>query len=778
MKQGVLIIICHLTLIGCGGAISTGGGGGSATVSLIVENPNPTATGVSKSLMVGKASSAKSNVDGCTLTISAPGETTITETATVAGGASEVTFNISNLSSGSKTFEVECEDASLTSNGVKSGFSGSASGAIASSGNSTINVSTQFLNFINDGTNDAISTDIESVRCYQPDASNTKCVVNFDAELTNTQKEGLTCYIEFNGDGTSGTNGIVDASRTDASRCGLAKDRYLKITTTSGTLTPVVNLYNSVDVGVMRASGAWGTNDDGNSDLTVSLSHKQMKSKVDSDQNAKWCAVCLYDGVSDAVPNSGSAKLDFSASTVSASASTDLVIEGATCADNGDCGTGLCDPFNSVCLSIPKKQANPMLVSGGNSYLCMLMINGTVSCWGQNKYGELGRGTVNNPEYSADPSPVLNQDGSVLTDVVEITAGVQACARLHDGSVKCWGCNGNPCNDGSTGGVGNGGSSADATAGGGTVQSYAYPVNVIDADTDEALTGVTSLKAGFSHACVIQDGGVKCWGNNGSGQCGTDGTSHAWPAHTAKAATVQGLGAGSNVVQIGLGESHSCALISDGTVKCWGLSKVRLGWGSAVGDLSKNGTPDYVVTGVGANGTYDSGIGDDTKLTGVDQIWVGHYSTCAKRSDGIYCWGGNGRAQLADGSTVTDRSVAAIAGNLSGFNQLALGRTCACGIVDGVAKCWGENAASNCVGTGSAGVRNYYTPQTISFLASKPVQLIMSNYWKVYICAVLDNGDIQCWGENESGQLGEGTTSAQVTPNYATHSKGRLKINP
>ena len=145
------------------------------------------------------------------------------------------------------------------------------------------------------------------------------------------------------------------------------------------------------------------------------------------------------------------------------------------------------------------------------------------------------------------------------------------------------------------------------------------------------LTNVAQVNAGYKHSCALMgDSTVKCWGDNSTGQLG-DGTTTNRP----RPKTVPGL---SGVTQLSLGDGHSCALLSDGTVKCWGKNySGQLGDGTA---LSRN------------NPAPVSG------LTGAIQISLGWYHSCALLTGGsVKCWGVNSRGQLGDG-TSTDRSMA------------------------------------------------------------------------------------------------------------------------
>lgn len=325
----------------------------------------------------------------------------------------------------------------------------------------------------------------------------------------------------------------------------------------------------------------------------------------------------------------------------------------------------------------------PSVVSGGCS-----IASGSVFCWGENNYGQLGNGTS-----ESSPTPV---EVTGLSGATALGAGSTHRCAVADGKAYCWGYNGE-------GQLGNG-NTADSPK----------PVKVA------GLTGVTAVSSGYDHTCALADGQAYCWGVNQSGQVGNGAMSdrelspvrvtglpgtvtsvsagarrtcavastrvYCWGQHLDPAADasanvpspsiVEGL---DRVSDVSVGTDHSCAL-SVGVVSCWGSNDMgQLGVGR---ETPRSATP-IAVPG----------------MTQATQVSAGGLSTCAVVAGAAYCWGSGGAGQLGDGVGGETSPPVRVTG-LADVTQVAVGGDYACGLAGEAVYCWGAGDAGQ-LGDGS-----------------------------------------------------------------------------
>lgn len=400
---------------------------------------------------------------------------------------------------------------------------------------------------------------------------------------------------------------------------------------------------------------------------------------------------------------------------VSPDATTDDVLD-ATAMDAGDATDGDLDAagdgtvtemdtprdFGVFEAGDPTQRAGQ--VSAG-SFTCVVTLAGAVRCCGANDLNQIGDGTT----MARNVPTATRSMGSPLTGVAQVAAGgVAACARLTTGAVQCWGAN------------------AYGQLGDGTTQNRSSAVAVM------GLTGTTDLAAGTNHFCaVLADRTVSCWGRNHLGQLG-DGMMAA--AGRSTPAPVTGL---TNVRQVELGQEFSCALLFDGTVRCWGGNT-----SSQIGDGT--GTTRLTPTPV-------------MNLSNVVRIAVGDVHACALLVDRtVRCWGLGTAGQLGDGTGQT-RPLPVAVPNLTNVVDLAAGssHTCAA-LLDGTISCWGSNLNGQ-IGDGSMAARPM--PTAVMGVAGA----LQVSAGASHSCARLFDGTVRCWGNNDRGQLGDATTMQRTT---------------
>ena len=313
----------------------------------------------------------------------------------------------------------------------------------------------------------------------------------------------------------------------------------------------------------------------------------------------------------------------------------------------------------------------------------------------------------------------------LTSDSAQLALGdSNTCA--YSTALKCWGTN-------SEGQLG------DGTEGTGADNRYT-PTTINVGGT----VGLLTLGSGHACAYVTYGGGaLKCWGWNCYGQLG-DGTKTDRRTPTT-------INVGGPVGLLALGNDHTCAYVTAGAgaLRCWGLNNH--------GQLGDGKTTDrYTPTTIDVGGP-------------VGLLALGSAHTCAYVTAGaraLKCWGLNNHGQLGDGTT-TDRytpttiDVGGFVGLLAlGGRQLGKGFTCAYVTVSaGALKCWGSNNYGQ-LGDGTKTDR--LTPTTINF--GGPVGMLALGGQHTCAYVKVGAGALKCWGLNNYGQLGDGTTTNRLTP--------------
>ena len=314
--------------------------------------------------------------------------------------------------------------------------------------------------------------------------------------------------------------------------------------------------------------------------------------------------------------------------------------------------------------------------------------------------------------------------------------GRVTCAKIN-GGVQCWG-------DNEFGQLGNGDCGATNPS---TCAYSSVPVAVAG-----LTSGVTALAVGRGHSCAVQNGQVFCWGYDESGEVGSysedirnpqDGVSYSrWPRPVADI---------TNATAVSVGLNHSCALLADGTVKCWGSNQDGiLGDGTGV----DNFLPVQVLG-----------------LSGVLSITSGDYHNCAivgtSFADGgsVYCWGAPYRDQLGQGPHCDQVGQCFNPGGhlvqnaaFTNAQSISAGGLHTCALQGGAVYCWGDDVNGELGQMVAAG----HTPQAKSAIASNVTAIAVG---PTNSCAIF-RGAVNCWGKNDAGQLGD--LSAVISGQFYT----------
>lgn len=392
---------------------------------------------------------------------------------------------------------------------------------------------------------------------------------------------------------------------------------------------------------------------------------------------------------------------------------------------------GAGDGKAGVCVAPPTESCIDDL-TGGEAHFCLVRHDGTVWCWGANDAGQLGDNTKTD---RARPTKVMTPSGKTFVQVV--ASENHTCALAADHTVWCWGAN-------------DVGQLGIVSAAGTPLSESLVPIQI------QAVAGVapnltfspfisSHLAAGGKHVCAVNSsGGVACWGENADGQCGKLPPSHGGaPDADDLLYPTQVPGLTEGIIEVAVGDEHSTALKDNGSVFAFG--------GNANGQLG-DGT------------TTDSSSPVQSKITSVTGVSGGDEHTCAAKSDGtIWCWGYGASAGIDGGTdqpmpqrTVTARST--FAGG-SAFHTCATQETSFL--------CWGQNDRGQ-VGAGSIDPDNATVASPVRALLATVARAAPST---TGTCAVTVEGQLWCWGANDHGQQGTGSTGPDTsTPERVTFS--------
>ncbi len=459
---------------------------------------------------------------------------------------------------------------------------------------------------------------------------------------------------------------------------------------------------------------------------------------------------------------------------------------------------------------------NATAITAGADHTCARRIDGTVACWGRDDQGQIGDGTAGGGSRTS-PVTVVGPGAVVqLSGIVEVTAGgAHTCAR-QGAAAFCWGDNdegqlgigsstgdfarpqaivggpgslsviaagdGHTCSVGSSGGAYCWGRNSSGQLGDGTTTERTSPTAIA------AATSATHIAMGTSHTCMRTSLGIQCWGDNAHGQLGAVGAGSLTPQAVAFAPSFV-------PTDVYAGADHSCARrASDRSLWCWGRSPgnglaadataptvlAQLEDAHAVvstGDtMDGGGGSTCVLRATGALACWGSNgsgqLGDGTMTTSMAPVLVrslaapmtsvstAQGATCARRASGeISCWGSATYGKLGNNSNVGSEAYPIGHWSLENAGAVGLGAAHACArSASGSVSCWGRGDLFGSLGDGT--VTDSWTSVLVSGLST--VSSIGIGY--SHGCAVRTTGDVLCWGRNDQGQIGDGTTTQRNTP--------------
>jgi alpha-tubulin suppressor-like RCC1 family protein len=335
------------------------------------------------------------------------------------------------------------------------------------------------------------------------------------------------------------------------------------------------------------------------------------------------------------------------------------------------------------------------------------LIKGAVKCWGGN-LNALGneKGVIGDKGIKVIPIQIPGLESNV-TDIA--MNNFYACVVINNG-VKCWGhgCWGGDCLAGFS-------------------KGYTSLKNIA-----ELQDGVKSISAGEEFACaLLKMGAVKCWGKNSDGQLGNGSFKDS-------IIPIQVSGLDKGVTSIATGRWHSCALLENGNVKCWGHNdQGELGDGTNI----KKNIPTQVL-GLSAE---------------VSDLAVSDLHNCILSKNQVQCWGDNTSGALGDGTTKNRNTPTPVNGITFEVKGMATGSSSTCvWSTSGRLACWG--GIDTCDGDKQFIKKS---PTSITGLSFGIANITMENQ----SCALLLKGGAMCWGgDNSYGQLGDGSTLKRLSP--------------
>lgn len=403
-------------------------------------------------------------------------------------------------------------------------------------------------------------------------------------------------------------------------------------------------------------------------------------------------------------------------------------------------------------------------IFGGLLSTCALLYDESLKCWGSNENGQLGQGTSivsigSAPGSMGDALPAINFGAGYSVKTVCYAWGSHRCAILSNGGVKCWGSN-------SAGKLGLGRAITSALGDGAGEMGDSLPF--VNLGTDSTQPGnppykVLDVTCGNSHTCaLLENKQVKCWGLGS--KLGYESTTSrgSTAASMGNSLPFVSLGTGLNVTILQSGFEHTCVKLSNSGMKCWGgESNGRLGYG---------------VYSTGNRGSTANSMGNNLPLVDlgnsrtVKQLSLGHTHSCAiLDNDSLKCWGafmgigsenqydlGGGAGEMGDALNPVNLGTGAVPVQVYAGDRF----TCA-KLQNNQVKCWGlcipsiypcDDQAPMYPGEGPDTMGDNLNPIVFEGSMGSAKYMTLGNE---FVCGLLQSNYVRCWGSDNQGSLGD-----------------------
>jgi alpha-tubulin suppressor-like RCC1 family protein len=403
------------------------------------------------------------------------------------------------------------------------------------------------------------------------------------------------------------------------------------------------------------------------------------------------------------------------ASAIAASDDSSCAVDGGTLKCWGFNGEGLFMTGDTNPAMGPVSSTLVSSVAGvaiGGGHLCIFDTAGVVQCAGANEFGQLGNG-VTTAEGAPNPMPSIAPIPARVTEIS--AAGGRSCAVDEQHRAWCWGADG-------FGRLGLG-----------------VQVAFVASPTLTQFKDVASVSAGGDMVCArSRAGSIACAGINSVGQLGSGiRTTQPLPHEVPNLSGVQAIAAGND---------FTCAVLTDKTVQCWGQ-----------GDFGQLGDGSLVTRP----------LPGPAIVVGAEKIFAGDDDVCVVHTDGsVSCWGEGLSGQLGAGTGT--RGTPLVVEGISNPDQLILGDDHTCARTGTSVRCWGNNTDGR-LGDPAATTGPSLVSLNNGFLGNLS-QLAVGG---AHTCVIDDANEVQCWGSNGIGQLGNGTCcSGSSAPTKAVLNSG------